>query len=78
MTIAELIAWGDQMDAAGIKDAMDYPWSSWLVAKTNTDGSVVRDEHGRVIYITKDEWKASNQAHPVLTPTAKPQLELFA
>lgn len=78
MTIAELIAWGEQMDAAGKKDAMGFPWSSWKVAKQNSDGSLARDKRHHVIYISKDEWKALDQLQPDHIPFAKPQLDLFA
>ena len=77
-TIEELIAWGEAMDEAGIKDAMGFPWSSWKVAKMNTDGSLARDKHHHQIFITKDEWRAASQLMGVCHPTAKPQLELFA
>lgn len=55
------------MDAAGKRDAMGYPFSTWDVAVRLPDGTAARDQHGRQIFETQAEFKARHQAHPVAT-----------
>ena len=74
MTTAELIEWSEAMDAAGKRDAMGYPFTSWLVAIRDEDGKAVRDAHGRQIFETQASFKARQQ--PRTVPTGQ-TLSLF-
>ena len=78
MTHAEYVAWAEQMDAAGKTDPMGCAWTTWLLAKRDAGGHICRDKHGRVIYITQDEWKATTATIATPPAAAQPQLELFA
>lgn len=61
MTTAELIDWCEAMDAAGKRDAMGYPFTSWLVARRDDDDKAVRDAHGRQLFETQASFKARQQ-----------------
>jgi hypothetical protein len=73
MTPAEFTAWAEQQEAAGIKDAMGYPWTDWMLAVRNPDGTVARDSECHQIYETQAEYKARRRAIPI-----GQTLELFA
>ena len=57
MTPGEIIAWSEQQDAAGQKDAMGYPLTSWLLAVKNPDGTLKRDAAGHQMFQTQSEYK---------------------
>ena len=72
MTPSEFAAWAAQQDAADIKDAMGWPWTSWLLAVRRPDGSLTRNAAGHQIYETQAEYKARTSVPVGQT------LELFA
>ena len=72
MTAEETIAWSEQQEAAGVKDAVGCPWTSWLIAVKGADGTMVRDRDGHQIFQTQSEYKRSRS-----TPVGQ-TLELFA
>lgn len=74
MTPAELIEWAEAMEAAGKRDAMGHPFTSWLVALRHDDGKAVRDANGRQIFETQASFKARQQ--PRTVPTGQ-TLSLF-
>jgi hypothetical protein len=57
MTTEEIIEWSEQQDAAGVKDAMGYPWTSWLLALRKPDGTYARDAVGHQVFQTQSEYK---------------------
>ena len=65
MTHAEFIDWANQQDAAGVKDAMGYPLTSWLLSVREPDGTVARDRLQRPIYETQAVYKARACVVPV-------------
>lgn len=65
MTSAEFIAWAEQQETAGIKDAMGMPWTDWLLSVRNPDGSAARDADGRQIFETQASYKARQRAVPI-------------
>jgi hypothetical protein len=67
MSTAELVEWCEAMDAAGKRDAMGYPFTSWLVAVCNDAGEPIRDEHQRKIFETQAAFKARLQQRAVPT-----------
>ena len=67
MTPAEIVDWSEAMDAAGKRDAMGHPFTSWLVAVCDDIGKPMRDEHQRQIFETQGEFKARQQQRPVPT-----------
>lgn len=78
MTTAEIVAWADEMEAAGKRDAMGIPFTSWLVARYQPDGSAMRDQAGRQAYETQAEFKArQGQSHPVTHTPVGQTLDLF-
>jgi hypothetical protein len=78
MTTAEIIAWAEDQDAAGKRDAMGHPFTSWLVARRNTDGTAMRDERGHQVFETQAESKARAQATPINMPALGQTMDLFA
>ncbi len=73
MTHDEYVLWAKAQDDVGKVDPMGYPWSSWLLAVYNPDGSAVRDSHGRQIFETQAEYLNRRQQVPF-----GHTLELFA
>ena len=73
MPHSEFIARAERLEAAGIKDAMGWSWTTWLLAIHNPDGSVSRDAAGHQIYETQTEYKARMRAVPI-----GQNMELFA
>jgi len=57
MTPSEIITWSEQQEAAGRKDAMGYPFTSWLLAVIHPNGTMVRDKSGRQVFQTQSEYK---------------------
>lgn len=72
MTPSEIITWSEQQDAAGVKDAMGYSFTSWLLAVKHPDGTLVRDKENHQVMQTQSQYKALNAARVGQT------LELFA
>ena len=62
MTPQEIIQWAKEQDAAGKRDAMGHPFSSWLIARYNPDGTAIRDERGNQVYETHSDFE-SRQIH---------------
>jgi len=60
MTNAEFIAWAEQQDAAGHKDASGYSWTSWLLAVRAPDGTCARDAAGHQVFQTQSEYKCQH------------------
>lgn len=58
MRTDEYITWAQQQDQAGRRDPMGYRWTSWLVARRNSDGSPMRDEHNRQVFESQAEYLA--------------------
>jgi hypothetical protein len=58
MTPADTIAWAEAQDAAGKRDAMGQPFTSWLLARYQPDGRVMRDQLGHQVFETQAEFKA--------------------
>lgn len=67
LAIAKRIEWSEAMEAAGKRDAMGYPFTSWKVAVYQADGKAARDARGHQIFVTQTEWKAQHQPHAVPT-----------
>lgn len=57
MTAEEIIVWSEQQDAAGVKDAMGFPFTSWLIAVKKPDGTLVRDRDHHQVFQTQSEYK---------------------
>ena len=79
MTAAEIVEWSSRQDAMGQRDGMGGPWSDWLLAVRNADGSCARDRSGHQIFETQAAFKgrqAGTSAAPVL-PVGE-TMELFA
>ena len=57
MTPAEIIAWSEQQDAAGVKDAMGCSFTSWLLAVRHSDGTMVCDKDNHQVFQTQAEFK---------------------
>lgn len=72
MPPSEFIARAERLEAAGIKDAMGWPWTSWLLAVRLPDGALARDSVGHQIYETQAEYRARTSVPIGQT------LELFA
>lgn len=77
MTPAEIVAWSEAQDAAGKRDAMGQPFTSWLIARHDTDGRAMRDRHCAQIFETQAEFKA-RQACPAPAVALGQTLDLFA
>jgi len=77
MTTADLIAWADAQDAAGKRDAMGHPFTSWLVARYLPDGRAMRDPLGAQVFETQAEFKARQH---IDQPACQPgqTMDLFA
>jgi hypothetical protein len=73
MTQSEFIAWAEQQDAAGVKDPMGWPWTSWKVLVYLPGGQPALDQRGYKIYETQAEFKARHRAIPI-----GQTMELFA
>ena len=73
MTPAEFVARADRLETEGIKDAMGWSWTTWLLAIRKPDGSLARDAQGHQIYETQAEYKARMRAIPI-----GQTMELFA
>lgn len=58
MTPAEIVAWSEAQDAAGKRDAMGHPFTSWLLARYHPDGRAMRDQLGHQVFETQAEFKA--------------------
>lgn len=56
------------------RDAMGYPFTSWLIARYDTDGRAVRDHRGHQVF----ESQAAHSATATQTKPASGQLDLFA
>lgn len=76
MTPAENVAWSEAQDAAGKRDAMGHPFTSWLVARYLPEGRAMRDQHGAQVFETQAEFKA-RQACTAPAVTIGQTLELF-
>lgn len=64
MSTDEYIKWAQQQESAGRRDPMGYPWTSWLVARRNLDGTVMRDQHNRQVFETQAEYLARVGCRP--------------
>jgi len=81
MTHTEFIAWAENQDAIGKKDAMGHPFTSWRVARYAPDGSALRNDYGRQLFETQAEFKAcSVHAQPasINLPAVGQTMDLFA
>lgn len=58
MTTAQIVAWAEAQDAAGKRDAMGFPFTSWLLARRHPDGRAMRDQAGRQMFETQADFKA--------------------
>ena len=77
MTTAGFIAWADAQDAAGKRDAMGHPFTSWLVARYLPDGRAMRDVHGAQVFETQAAFKARQHVEqPACLPGQT--MDLFA
>lgn len=72
MTADEIIAWSERQEAAGVKDAMGFSFTSWLVAVKGPDGIPARDRDGHQVFQTQSEYKRLRA-----TPVGQ-TMELFA
>lgn len=77
MTPAEIVTWAEAQEAAGKRDAMGHPWTSWLLARYQPDGRAMRDQFGNQIFETQAEFKA-RQVNCAPDMTAGETLDLFA
>lgn len=77
MTPAEIVTWSEAQDAAGKRDAMGRPYTSWLVARYQPDGRTMRDQMGAQVFETQDEFKARQTNQPTAVPVGH-TLDLFA
>ena len=76
MTPAEITAWSEAQDAAGKRDAMGQPFTSWLIARYLPDGCAMRNQLGAQVLETQTEFKARHVcAAPVVA--IGQTLELF-
>lgn len=71
-----LLAWAEAQDAAGLRDAMGQPFTSWLIARYGADGRALRDRNGAQIFETHAEAKARIAPAITLVPVGK-TLDLF-
>lgn len=79
MSPSEITTWSEQQESAGRRDAMGCPFTSWLLAVRNPDGSMARDKNGRQVFQTQAEYKRLNAFTQPPTSARKPlQQELFA
>lgn len=76
MTPAEIVAWSEAQDAAGKRDAMGKPFTSWLIARYLPDGRAMRDQLGAQVFETHTEFKARH-AFTAQTVAIGQTLELF-
>lgn len=76
MTPAEIVAWAEAQEAAGKRDAMGFPFTSWLLARHLPDGRAMRDQLGHQVFETQAEFKA-RQACPAPAVALGQTLELF-
>lgn len=74
MTPQQIVTWARAQDAAGKRDAMGYPFTSWLIARYDADGRAVRDQHGHQVF----EPHAAHGATATETKPASGQFDLFA
>ena len=72
MTPSEIIAWSEQKEAAGTKDAMGGSWTDWLIAVKRPNGTMARDKAGHQLFQTQAEFKRMNATQTGQT------MELFA
>ncbi len=76
MTPADIVAWSEAQDAAGKRDAMSHPFTSWLLARYQPDGRAMRDAHGHQVFETQAEHKARTASADAAIPIGQ-TLELF-
>ena len=57
MTPQETIQLAKEQDATGKRDAMGAPFSSWLIARYNPDGTAMRDERGDQVFETHADFE---------------------
>lgn len=77
MTPADIVTWSEAQDAAGKRDAMGHPFTSWLLARYHPEGRAMRDQLGHQVFETQAEFKARQAcAAPVVSPGQT--LDLFA
>ena len=72
MTPSEIITWSEKQDAAGAKDAMGFPFTSWLLAVKHPGGTMVRDKNGHQVMQTQSQYKT------IHTASVGQTMELFA
>lgn len=77
MTPADIVTWSEAQDAAGKRDAMGHPFTSWLLARYLPDGRVMRDQLGHQVFETQAEFKA-RQACTAPAVAIGQTLDLFA
>ena len=58
MTPADIGAWSEAQDAAGKRDVLAQPFTSWLLARYHPDGRAMRDQLGHQVFETQAEFKA--------------------
>lgn len=69
----QFVAFAEQQDATGQKDAMGFSWATWLLAIRRPDGEVARDTADHQIFETQADYKTRIRVIPV-----GQTLELFA
>lgn len=62
MTPTDIIAWSEAQDAAGKRDAMGKPFTSWLLGRYQPDGRAMRDQLGAQVFESQAEFKARQPA----------------
>jgi hypothetical protein len=72
MSPTEFIAWSEQQESAGVKDAMGESFTDWLLAVMHTDGTPVRNKDSHQVFQTQAEFKRLQSAKVGKT------MELFA
>lgn len=77
MTTADTIAWAEAQDAAGKRDAMGQPFTSWLMARYLPDGRAMRDAGGAQVFETQAEFKARQQVAQAACQPGQ-NMDLFA
>lgn len=77
MTPADIVAWSEAQEAAGKRDAMGHPFTSWLLPRYHPDGRAMRDKLGHQVFETQAEFKA-RQACAEPAVAIGQTMELFA
>lgn len=77
MTPAECVAWAEQQESDGKRDAMGYSFTSWSVARYLPDGRAMRDEYEHQVFESQAEFKARYAAITLAVPVGQ-TMDLFS